>query len=402
MPTTGRRALGVVQDGHLVRFLHEGMEQEVVARIGPLPAGKGLLGDLVAEPRPIRVAEIADHPASSGFPEAHPPMHSFLGVPIRVRDDVFGNLYLAEKQGAQQFSGDDEEVVKALAAAAGVAIANATLFDEARRRRDWQEAVTAVTTALFRGAGSEQAMRCIAECAQQAAGAAGASFTEPPDGTRTDLRVTVGAGLLEPWHGRSVPPVGTLAASVLASGEAALVADPRADPRTAEAVALAPGLGAMMAAPVRGNHGVHGLLAVAHRREAGRFDRADLEQLTAFAVHAGLILDVADLRRENERIQTLEDRQRLATQLQDTLVRDLFGAGPVPAGRRRPRHQPRGAGRPRRQRRRAGPDHPVGAHGGVRDGATDRAGLIPGPADLACDVTSLRRMASCVSRSSRS
>ncbi|MEV6932568.1 GAF domain-containing protein [Dactylosporangium sp. NPDC051485] len=320
-------ALGVIQDGQLVRFLHDGMAPDVVDRIGDLPQGKGLLGALVEDPQPIRLADIAEHPASSGFPDDHPPMHSFLGVPIRVRDRVFGNLYLAEKQGAAQFSRDDEDVVKALAGAAGVAIENATLFEEARRHRHWQEAMTAVTTELFRGADSDQARRCLANCALQAAGASGAAFAAPPDDATPDLRVTLGVGLLEPWHGRSVPVAGTPADSVLVSGEPVLLADPSNDPLTATAVAVVPELGPIMVAPVVGNHGLHGVLAVAQRRGEARFDRGDLEQFSAFAAHAGLALDVAALRRDNEQIKTLEERQRIATDLQETLIRDLFAVG---------------------------------------------------------------------------
>jgi GAF domain-containing protein len=172
-------ALGVIQDGHLVRFLHEGMEQETVDLIGHLPEGKGLLGALVEHPHPVRLPEISDHSASVGFPDGHPPMHSFLGVPIRLRDRVFGNLYLSEKQGAATFSRDDEEVVKALAGAAGVAIENATLFSETRRRRDCQEAMTAVTTTLLEGADSERAMRALVDCALRASSCDGAAFTAP-------------------------------------------------------------------------------------------------------------------------------------------------------------------------------------------------------------------------------
>ncbi|GAA3453464.1 hypothetical protein GCM10018962_52970 [Dactylosporangium matsuzakiense] len=320
-------ALGVVRDGHLVRFLHEGMPAEDVERIGGLPEGKGVLGALVEDPRAIRLTEIADHPASAGFPAGHPPMHGFLGVPIRVRDQVFGNLYLAEKRNGAQFGRDDEEVVKALAAAAGIAIENATLFAETRRRRDWQEAMTAVTTALFQGADSDTAMRCIADCASQAGSAAGAAFTAPPGTASPDLHVTVGIGLLEAWHGRHVPAAGTLTESVLETGEPALVPDPAVDPRTAEAVRVVPHMGSTMTAPVPGNHGIHGVLTIAHRRGAETFDQADLEQLARFAAHAGLALDLAGLRRDNEQIRVLEDRQRVATQLQETLIRDLFGLG---------------------------------------------------------------------------
>src|SRR5689334_22408554 len=142
-------ALGVIRDGRLVRFLHEGMDPDLVHRIGDLPQGKGVLGALVDDPRPVRLHDIAEHPASVGFPDGHPPMHAFLGVPIKVGDRVFGNLYLTEKLTGGDFSPDDEDLVTALAAAAAVAVENATLFAETRRRRDWQTAMTGVATTLF-------------------------------------------------------------------------------------------------------------------------------------------------------------------------------------------------------------------------------------------------------------
>ncbi|MER7008186.1 GAF domain-containing protein [Dactylosporangium sp. NPDC000555] len=320
-------ALGVIRDGHLVRFLHEGMDDDMVRRIGHLPEGKGVLGALVEHPHPVRLAEIGDHPASVGFPAEHPPMHSFLGVPIRVRDRVFGNLYLSEKQGAAEFSRDDEEVVKALAGAAGIAIENATLFSEARRRRDWQEAMTTVTTTLLEGADSDHAMRALAECALRAAGAAGAAFAAAPADGSSGLRVNVAVGLLGPWYGRSEPVGGSLAEGVLAAREATLVTEPAADPRTTAALELVPEMGATIVAPVTGDRSVHGVLIVAQRRGGAQLTRADLEMIQAYAAHAGLVLDVAALRRENEHIRVLEDRQRIAGDLQETLIRDLFGLG---------------------------------------------------------------------------
>jgi GAF domain-containing protein len=320
-------ALGVIQDGHLVRFLHEGMAPETVVAIGHLPAGKGLLGALVEHPHPVRLPEIADHPASVGFPDGHPPMHSFLGVPIRVRDQVFGNLYLSEKQGAAAFSRDDEEVAKALAGAAGVAIENATLFSETRRRRDWQEAMTAVTTALFEDAGAGGAMQALVDCAMRAGSSDGVAFVPAADEAIAEVGGGVAVGLLAFGEGRPVPGIGAFADCVLADGRPVMVADPAADPRTAAAVSDLPQLGSTVAAPIAGNRGAHGVLVVAYRRGGSSFGRADLEMITAFAGHAGLALDVAALRRENERIRVLEDRQRIAGDLQETLIRDLFGLG---------------------------------------------------------------------------
>jgi len=128
-------ALGVVDEhdpGRLSSFVHHGMEEATIRRIGDLPTGRGLLGQLLRDPRPLRLGVLAEHPAASGLPEGHPPMDSFIGAPIRVRGDVFGNLYLTEKRGGGPFSVEDEAAVVALAAVAGSAIANVKLSVRSR------------------------------------------------------------------------------------------------------------------------------------------------------------------------------------------------------------------------------------------------------------------------------
>lgn len=130
-------AVGVLgPDGELVRFVYSGIDQATADRIGPHPTGIGVLGAIIEEGRPLRLREISDHPRSSGFPEHHPRMHTFLGVPISVRDSIYGRLYLAEKQTAQQFSKDDERLALMFAAQAGIAIENARLHDEVASRRE--------------------------------------------------------------------------------------------------------------------------------------------------------------------------------------------------------------------------------------------------------------------------
>ena len=126
-------ALGVLAEDHtLAEFITVGIDAETVARIGPPPQGHGVLGLLIWDPKPVRMDDIAEHTSSYGFPPDHPPMHSFLGVPVRVRDEVFGNLYLSEKRGAERFTQEDEDLVVGLAAVAGVAIDNARLHARVR------------------------------------------------------------------------------------------------------------------------------------------------------------------------------------------------------------------------------------------------------------------------------
>lgn len=127
-------ALGVLsEEGEfLEEFLHDGIDEETAARIGALPRGHGLLGLLIREPVPIRLPNLADHPASYGFPPNHPPMTSFLGTPVRIGERVFGNLYLTDKIDADEFSEEDQELAVALASVAGMVIENARLYEEAR------------------------------------------------------------------------------------------------------------------------------------------------------------------------------------------------------------------------------------------------------------------------------
>ena len=145
-------ALGVLgHDGQLEQFVHAGMDDDLVAAIGDLPRGRGILGLLISEPVPIRLADLSDHPASAGFPPGHPPMGSFLGVPVRIGEEVFGNLYLTERIAGGEFTAEDEELAIALAAAAGAAIANARRFTESEQRRRWLDASAELTPLLLSG-----------------------------------------------------------------------------------------------------------------------------------------------------------------------------------------------------------------------------------------------------------
>src|SRR3954454_9053972 len=161
-------ALGVIGPDRLLSdFITYGIDPETHAAIGDLPHGRGVLGLLITDPRPVRMPDITEHPRSYGFPPHHPPMHSFLGVPVRIRDHVFGNLYLAEKQGAAEFSLDDEEIVVALAAAAGVAIDNARLYALAQRRERWLAATAEITGVLLGNVHRTEALRLIARRARE-------------------------------------------------------------------------------------------------------------------------------------------------------------------------------------------------------------------------------------------
>ncbi len=173
-------AIGVIApDGHLAQFVHTGMPDETVDRIGHLPQGKGLLGALIDDPRPIRLRRIADDVRSTGFPPGHPPMASFVGVPIRVRDEIFGNLYLAESTKGE-FTADDEELAKALAASAAAAIENARLYEAAQQRQDWLRATAAITHRLL-SRDSGDPVQLIADTTREIADADLVTVVRPVD-----------------------------------------------------------------------------------------------------------------------------------------------------------------------------------------------------------------------------
>src|SRR3954464_4366570 len=156
-------ALGVLRHGGdgLVAFIHVGVEDEVAARMGHLPEGKGVLGQLITEPYPLRITGLSKHPSSVGFPPHHPPMKTFLGVPVLVRGEVFGNLYMTEKRHGE-FTAEDEAVLTALAGAAGIAIDNAHLYEESEVRQRWLSAVADVRALLLEAPSAEEALALIA------------------------------------------------------------------------------------------------------------------------------------------------------------------------------------------------------------------------------------------------
>ena len=189
-------ALGVLSeapDRRLRTFVHHGMPEGLVDEIGHLPRGHGVLGLLIDDPEPLRLHDINEHAAAYGFPDHHPPMSSFLGVPVRIRDRVFGNLYLTEKVGGGDFTPGDEEIVIALAATAGVAIENARLYDEGSRRQRWLAATAEITALLTAGDPGADALQTIADRAREVAGADVAWIVAGQDRSSLELKATSGA-----------------------------------------------------------------------------------------------------------------------------------------------------------------------------------------------------------------
>ena len=326
-------ALGVIGDDdggklRLAEFIPVGLSQDEIARIHHWPEGRGLLGLLIDDPRPLRLADIAAHPASSGFPDGHPPMHSFLGVPVRVRDEVFGNLYLTGKRGGGEFTEDDEAVLVALGAAAGVAVENARLYEAARRQQRWIQASAEVTTRLLSGSEPGEVLAGITRQARELSGADLAVLALPGDEGR-GLTVTYADGDgAEAVRGLVLPTGQSLSGLVLATGEPMTSDDFATDERRLRAARGAMSqIGPAVVFPLGAPGNVRGVLTVGRRHGALPFPQAQAEVVASFAAQAGVALELDASRAEAERLLLLEDRDRIAHDLHDLVIQRLYATG---------------------------------------------------------------------------
>ncbi|UMP04464.1 GAF domain-containing sensor histidine kinase [Amycolatopsis sp. EV170708-02-1] len=325
-------ALGVIaDDGSLAEFVYHGIDGETKEQIGHLPKGHGLLGFVIDEAKPVRLADISRHPASVGFPPCHPPMRSFLGVPIRVRDEVFGNLYLTEKRG-ESFTDDDEVVVQALAAAAGIAIENAHLYEQTRIRQRWQAATSEVTTELLGGTDPVDALNLIAGRALELTGSDLTLLALPgpgrldvgPDGEdeADELTIAVCAGA------RAAELTG-VRISVATSLPGAVYRD--RTPRSVPELVLGPDgeicLGPTLVVPLRARERTSGVLMAVRNPGAVPFELAQLPVVASFADQAALALQLAARQRTARELDVLADRDRIARDLHDHVIQRLFAVG---------------------------------------------------------------------------
>ena len=321
-------ALGVL-DGpgkQLAEFLTHGLTPEQYVAIGDLPHGRGILGLLIDGPRPIRLDRIADHPQSYGFPAHHPPMATFLGVPVRIRDRVFGNLYLTEKQGSGGFTQADEDIVVALAAAAGVAIENARLYGQAEQRQRWLEAAGEIREMLVGAVDRTQALRLVANRARELTKAEVAALLLPdasPDGFTVEAVAGIDPGSAAEL---TLPFDRELAAKVVRTGEPLMVDETTPDPAVQPRQGW-PKLGATLLTPLTGESAT-GVLVVAWAPGVGpTIDDDAIQLLQTFADQAGLALQRAQAQADRGRLAIFEDRDRIARDLHDLVIQRLFATG---------------------------------------------------------------------------
>jgi len=322
-------ALGVIGESkRLAEFIPIGLSQEEIGRIHHWPEGRGLLGLLIDDPRPLRLADISQHAASSGFPAGHPPMRSFLGVPVRVRDEVFGNLYLTNKRGGGEFTEDDEAVLVALGAAAGVAIENARLYDAARRQQRWIQASAEVTTRLLSGS---EPTEVLADITRQALELPGADLAvlALPDQERRRLTITHAEGVgADAARGLVIPASESLSGRVLSTGEPLTSADFAADERAARSARGAMSqIGPAIVFPLGAPGNVRGVLTVGRLHGAPPFPEVQADVVASFAAQAAVALELAAARAETERLSLYEDRDRIARDLHDLVIQRLYATG---------------------------------------------------------------------------
>ncbi|MFD5393251.1 GAF domain-containing protein [Streptomyces sp. NPDC127097] len=320
-------ALGVIGDASRIsQFLTVGITEEVAESIGGLPAGHGILGELIRHPSPLRLAELGEHPSSYGFPPNHPPMRSFLGVPVKVRDKVFGNLYLTEKRGGRQFNAEDETVLSTLAVAAGVAIENARLYEEARYRQRWLEANGEIAAGLLPGAGQTDVLKTIVDHAVRILTADLGVLALPDEDDR--LRVALAMGVDAGAHrGLVLPRHGSFLGAALTAGSSLISLDVEHDPRITAGPPRWAGLGPAVAVPMTAGERVRGVLLLARLRGRDPFTEPETKPLLTFAGQAALAMEMADQRQGIEQLALLKDHERIARDLHDLAIQRLFATG---------------------------------------------------------------------------
>ena len=311
---TGARygALGVLgNSGGLIDFITFGLSEEEHKAIGVLPRGHGILGLLIDHPEPLRLKRLQAHPMSYGFPPNHPPMERFLGVPVRIRGAVFGNLYLTEKSGGQDFTDQDEMLVEALATAAGFVIENARAYAQSERRRQWLEASAQVSEALQPPIRIEDALRQIAIGARRVSGAAAVAVVQRRGESEHEISATDGA------KADRVREIVTALQDHIMDAEVG--ADMMVVPQGAERT--------VVLVPLRAHLADNGVLLVALDGGRGTLESEEAELLASFADQASLALDRAQAISDRQELMLVSDRDRIARDLHDLVIQRLFATG---------------------------------------------------------------------------
>lgn len=313
-------AINIVDElGASTTFVQSGVDEQTVAALGHPPHARGVLGQ-IPDVGVLRLDDLTLHPAFGGLPAGHPPMGSFLGAAVRVRGERYGTLYLSQKPGG--FGGDDESVVVALAAAAAVAVQNAELYAIERRREQWLTAGQQITTMLLEGTDQEEVLLQIAATARQIDGADTCVLVLPGRGGELVMEIVagpdharlLGLDLTEDVRVRSAfeDGAGKVAASLATAGDV--------HPALAR-------YGPALFAPMRASGQGVGVLVLLRRLGAPPFSPSDLALSRTFASQAALAFVLAEARRAQGRTVLHDERTRIARDLHDLAIQQLFAAG---------------------------------------------------------------------------
>ncbi len=332
---TGARyaAVGILDESRhgLERFIYRGIDEQTRAVIGDLPRGRGVLGVLIEDPKPLRLSDVGEHPKSFGFPAGHPPMRNFLGVPIIIRGEAFGNLYLTEK-AADDFNDADEQAVTILAEWAAIAIDNARLYSGTeKRRRELERAVRGLeaTTDIARAIGSETELQPILDMVAKR----GRALVEAKTlmillEDHGDLVVTAAAGeQAAELQGKRMPSEGSATGEVLRTLSAERVPDIATRLRISTRELGIRGNSAILV-PLSFQGRALGVISALDRLEHGpEFDEEDERLLTSFAASAATAVATAqsvNAERHRQRIRaTEEERGRWARELHDETLQGI-------------------------------------------------------------------------------
>lgn len=321
-------ALGVLaEDGTIAEFITSGISARARARIGAPPRGAGILGVLIHDSEPLRLADIASDPRSVGFPANHPPMRSFMGAPVRAMGRNFGNIYLTEKRAAPEFSADDMEHLLVLATQAGVAIANASLYEEAKHRERWLHGLRAVTLAILSASDQESVLQMIATSARELADADTASIVLPSQ-VGGHLTVAAASGRhADRLRGLEVPIEGSISGAVVLRGSALRLADAATDPRSFKPMVSAARMGPAIFAPLRVGASTLGALSVSNVSGGRALPESAARLVESFAEQAAIAYDYGRSRRDAERLAIMDERERIARDMHDGIIQSLFAVG---------------------------------------------------------------------------
>ena len=327
---TGARygAIGVLgPGGGISQFIYTGITPEQHAAIGALPVGKGILGALIEEARPLRLRDLRDDPRSTGFPPNHPRMRSFLGAPVTARGRVFGNIYLTEKQGADEFDATDEGALLVLATQAGVAIENAHLNEELEVRVQRLDALHAISAAIVQGDEPDAVVGLVTGQARTLLDADLASLAVPSRDHRQLTVLSADGAEAESMVGSVFPMEGSVSGDTISSGRLVVLTDAAVDERVAQPVVRSGVFGPALFVPLAARGEPFGTLLLARRRGREPFEDAEVRLAELFAGQAAGVLEQARLQREIHRLEQLEDRERIARELHDGTVQALFTVG---------------------------------------------------------------------------